>query len=118
MYTSFVKEVGSLALAFEEDKVVILFGPEAPQELRDVSIIHEVNQEDNDAPIKNGGELQIDDQIYKVTAVGTSANKNLKELGHISIYFSEPNEEILPGAVFVSPSKYPKLDKNSKIVFK
>jgi|SRR5699024_5005612 len=117
MYKSKVQEVGELALAFEEDKVIILFGPQAPAELKEVSIIHEA-VETSEEPIKKGGKFVVDDQEYTVEAVGTSANDNLKELGHISIYFSEPNEDVLPGAVFVSPHHLPKVNNESTIEFK
>lgn len=117
MYKSKVQEVGELALAFVEEKVIILFGPDAPAELKEVSIIHEV-METSKEPIRKGSKFIIDEQEYTVEAVGTSANDNLNELGHISIYFSEPNEEILPGAIFVSPYHLPKANNESIIEFK
>ncbi|MFC3039714.1 PTS glucitol/sorbitol transporter subunit IIA [Virgibacillus xinjiangensis] len=118
MYKSVVENVGPLALAFEEEKVIILFGPQAPDELKEVSIIHEAAEDSSENPIKEGGKFIVDDQEYTVTAVGSSANENLKELGHISIYFSEPNEDVLPGAVFASPSKLPECKDGSVIEFK
>ncbi|MCM3728178.1 PTS glucitol/sorbitol transporter subunit IIA [Neobacillus cucumis] len=118
MYKSVVTEVGALALAFEEEKVNILFGPQAPQELKEVSIIHESVIDNSEVSIKEGGVFQVDDQEYKILAVGSAANNNLKELGHISIYFSEPENEVLPGAVFVSPSVLPKYKNGSVIEFK
>ena len=118
MYRSIVKEVGALALSFEEEKVTILFGPQAPQELKEVSIIHEFEEVSSDEPIKEGGTLRVDDQEFTITAVGSAANNNLKELGHISIYFSEPSEQVLPGAVFASPFELPKFKDGSVIEFK
>ncbi len=118
MYKSVVKQVGPLALAFEEEKVIILFGPQAPDELKEVSIIHEADEKVNDEPIKEGGKFIVDDQEYTVTAVGSSANNNLKELGHISVYFSEPSDDVLPGAIFATPSKFPSFKDGSVIEFK
>lgn len=118
MYKTTVKEVGPLAASFEEEKIVILFGPEAPQEIKEIALIHEVSEDASNEPIKVGGVLQIDDQEFTITAVGSVANKNLKELGHISIYFSEENEEVLPGAIIASPSVFPKFDNGSIITFK
>ncbi|WP_010531684.1 PTS glucitol/sorbitol transporter subunit IIA [Lentibacillus jeotgali] len=118
MYKSTVKQVGPLALAFEEEKVVILFGPDAPDELKEVSIIHEAEEDSDNEPIKKDGKFAVDNQEYTITAVGSSANDNLKELGHISIYFSEPNEDVLPGAIFASPSKLPDIQDGSVITFK
>ncbi|MBT2725002.1 PTS glucitol/sorbitol transporter subunit IIA [Bacillus sp. ISL-46] len=118
MYKSVVKEVGALALAFEDEKVNILFGPQAPQELKEVSIIHESVIDNSEESIIEGGVFQVDDQQYKITAVGSAANNNLRELGHISIYFSEPEDHVLPGAVFVSPHVLPKYKNGSVIEFK
>ncbi|WP_129732081.1 PTS glucitol/sorbitol transporter subunit IIA [Ectobacillus funiculus] len=118
MYKSIVKEIGALALSFEEEKIVVLFGPQATQELKEIAVIHELEGNGSEEPIKEGGTLQIDDQQFTITAVGSAANNNLKELGHISIYFSEPAEQVLPGAVFASPHVLPKFKEGSIIEFK
>ncbi|MCT9853451.1 PTS glucitol/sorbitol transporter subunit IIA [Priestia megaterium] len=118
MYKSIVKEIGELALSFEEEKIMILFGPQAPEGLKEVAVIHEVEEDGSEQPIKEGGTLQINDQQFTITAVGSLANNNLKELGHISIYFSEPTEEVLPGAVFASPHVLPQFENGSVIEFK
>ncbi|SES79459.1 PTS system, glucitol/sorbitol-specific IIA component [Salinibacillus kushneri] len=116
MYKSTIKEIGALVPSFEEEKVVILFGPQAPDELREMSVIHEI-EETSDQPIQEGGTLRIGDQTYTITAVGSAANDNLKELGHISVYFKEPADNVLPGAVFVSPSQFPTFNEGNTIVF-
>ncbi|GIO21512.1 PTS glucitol/sorbitol transporter subunit IIA [Oceanobacillus sp. J11TS1] len=117
MYETIVKEIGPMALAFEEEKVVILFGLGAPEELKEVSLIHDAKTKEAAEPIQQNGKLVIDEQEYSIQAVGSAANDNLKELGHISIYFSEPTDEVLPGAIFVSPSVYPKVKEGSIIKF-
>lgn len=118
MYKSVVKEIGDLALAFEEEKVMILFGPKAPSELREISVIHELTIDPSENPIKEGGSFVVDDQEYKITAVGSAANDNLMELGHISVYYTEPFEDVLPGAIFVEPHYFPKVKESSQIQFK
>ena len=118
MYKSVVTEVGALALAFEEEKVSILFGPQAPQELKEIAIIHESIIDNSEESIIDGGVFMVDDQEYKITAVGSAANTNLRELGHISIYFLDLENEILPGAVFVSPHVFPKYKNGSVLEFK
>jgi PTS system glucitol/sorbitol-specific IIA component len=118
VYKSIVKEIGVLVPSFEADKVVILFGPQAPQELKEIAVIHESEVDSSEVPIKEGGSLQIDDQQFTITAVGSAANKNLKELGHISIYFSEPSEQVLPGAIFASPYVFPQFKNGSTIELK
>jgi PTS system glucitol/sorbitol-specific IIA component len=118
MYKSIVKEVGEMALAFEEEKVIILFGPQAPDALKEVAVIHESENEGSDEVIKEGGIFQVDDQQFRITAVGSAANQNLKELGHISIYFSDPEDQVLPGAIFATPYVLPKFRNGSVIEFK
>ncbi|GAA5415746.1 PTS system glucitol/sorbitol-specific EIIA component [Paraliobacillus ryukyuensis] len=116
MYKSTVKEIGPLVESFKEENLVILFGPAAPNELREVSVIHE-QSETSDVPIQEGGQFQVDDQTYTVRSVGSQANANLKDLGHISIYFSEPDEGLLPGAVLIESGSVPSFKEGSVITF-
>ncbi|MCE4047617.1 MULTISPECIES: PTS glucitol/sorbitol transporter subunit IIA [Bacillaceae] len=106
MTTSVVKEIGVLVSAFKEDKILILFGPQAPKELREMAVIHEFELLDSE-PLKHGGTIAFGDETFTITALGDHANKNFKELGHISIYFQEPVDEVLPGAVFAAPYSFP-----------
>jgi glucitol/sorbitol PTS system EIIA component len=86
MSETIITEIGSLVQSFEKEKILILFGPNAPQELREISVIHQFKSDVNDDLLVEDGKLYLGDQEYSITAVGSSANKNLKELGHISIY--------------------------------
>ncbi len=117
MSKTIIREIGTLVPSFEEEKVLILFGPNAPQELREVSVIHEFEGDVSDEPLVEDGKIIWGDQEYFITAVGSAANKNLKELGHISIYFSKPNEHVLPGAVFVEPFTFPHIEVGKEIRF-
>lgn len=116
MYQSIAKEIGPLVESFKAENLVILFGPSAPNELKEVSVIHEEKQT-MEIPLKEGGKFSVDDQVYTIDRVGSQANDNLKELGHISVYFSEPDEGILPGAILVSPSSVPTFKEGSIITF-
>lgn len=111
---STITHVGKMALEFVEDNVVVFFGPKAPKELRDISIIHESIEGSFDASsLISGGELLIGDDTYEIVRVGEDAVKNIEELGHISIYFSSPPKEILPGAVYVKPQRWPTIQVGS-----
>ncbi|RST67656.1 PTS sorbitol transporter subunit IIA [Bacillus pumilus] len=111
---SVVKEIGILVPQFKEDKLIVLFGPAAPQELRDMSVIHEFEHLEEE-PLKLGGTIQVGDQTYTITALGNKANDNFKKLGHISIYFQEPFDDVLPGAVFASPHTFPDIKEGVRI---
>ncbi|XJZ26676.1 PTS glucitol/sorbitol transporter subunit IIA [Bacillota bacterium Lsc_1132] len=117
MTKTVVREVGALVPTFKEEKIVILFGPQAPQELRELAVIHEFENL-TEEPLTEGGIIQFGDDSFTITAVGTLANKNFKELGHISIYFQEPFEEVLPGAVFAAPHKFPTINEGTVISIK
>lgn len=117
MTKSVVQEIGVLVPTFKEDKIVILFGPQAPKELREMAVIHEFESV-TEEPLKEGGTIHFGGESFTITALGTLANKNFKELGHISIYFQEPMEEVLPGAVFAHPHQFPTIEEGTVITIK
>ncbi|PZF88071.1 PTS sorbitol transporter subunit IIA [Listeria ivanovii] len=116
MIQSNIIEIGPLVPAFEEEKIVILFGPTATNELHEISVIHELEELPNNA-IQKGNRLIIGRQEYIIEEVGTEANKNLEELGHISIYFRSGQNKVLPGAIVVSPEIFPTLAVGDTIQF-
>ncbi|MBC1366233.1 PTS sorbitol transporter subunit IIA [Listeria innocua] len=116
MTKSKIMEIGPLVPAFEEEKIVILFGPTATNELREISVIHEFEAAPQSA-LSKGNTLQFGDQVYVIEKVGTEANKNLEELGHISIYFRSGQNEVLPGAIVVSPEVFPTMAIGDTIQF-
>ncbi|NHW78409.1 PTS sorbitol transporter subunit IIA, partial [Escherichia coli] len=59
----------------------------------------------------------IGEQVYTIEEVGTDANKNLEELGHISVYFRSGQNEVLPGAIVVSPEVFPTITVGDSIQF-
>lgn len=117
MYKTKIVEIGSLVEDFSEEFLLILFGPEAMAELRDICVIHE----STDTPktvLEKGGRLTIGDQEYNILEVGEEANSNFESLGHISIYFrNDENNEILPGAILVEPKIFPNLNVGDDIQF-
>ncbi|CAM3491518.1 PTS system glucitol/sorbitol-specific transporter subunit IIA [Listeria welshimeri] len=116
MSKSNIIEIGPLVPAFEEEKIVILFGPTATNELREISVIHEFQETPNNS-LHKGNKLHIGNQEYIIEEVGSEANKNLEELGHISVYFRSGQNEVLPGAIVVSPEVFPTLAVGDSIQF-
>lgn len=116
MIESKVLEIGELVSAFEEEMLLILFGPTATAELKSICVIHEfVDQPDT--ILKPGSKFDIGGQTYNITKVGEAANKNFDELGHISIYFRAGENEILPGAIIAEPEIYPTVNPGETIRF-
>lgn len=114
MYTAKIIDIGELVPAFEEENLVILFGPNVPDELKSICVIHEeLTAEEN--PLKPGGHISFGNDSYEIVDVGNLANKNFEELGHISVYFREGDNEILPGAIQVKPAKFPTLSVGDEI---
>lgn len=114
MTKSVVREIGELVPTFKEDKIVILFGPQAPKEIREVAVIHEF-EELGAEPLKAGGTIQFDDEVFTIMEVGSHANKNFIELGHVSIFFQEPFGEVLPGAIVAAPHIFPTIHEGTVI---
>lgn len=115
MTISKIMEIGPLVPAFEEENCYFI-RPTATNELREISVIHEFQDAPNNALTK-GNTLLIGEQVYTIEEVGTDANKNLEELGHISVYFRSGQNEVLPGAIVVSPEVFPTITVGDSIQF-
>lgn len=111
-----VIEVGDQAY-FESFPLLVLFDDSAPQGLREVCIIHQPCQELKENTLVKGGSVVFDGNEYRIEEVGPLANKNLSELGHVSMYF-KIESELLPGAILLSPNEVPILSKDSVIEFR
>ncbi|MGX7197837.1 PTS glucitol/sorbitol transporter subunit IIA [Enterococcus olivae] len=116
MLKSKVQEIGELVSAFEEEMLMILFGPEATEELKSICVIHEFEEQPENV-LKAGTKIEMGGQTYTVTQVGDAANQNFEELGHISIYFRTGENEILPGAILAEPEIFPDIQIGETIKF-
>lgn len=116
VYKTNVLEIGSMVPAFAEEMLIVLFGTTAPNELRDISVIHEPESNSQKNILKVGTRLEMGGQTYEVTAVGNAANANFDELGHVSIYFKD-TDDLLPGAISVQPSIFPDVKVSEVIKF-
>lgn len=105
IFRTIVKNIGSEANAFKEDNMLILFGENAPDTLRDYCYTIEVHP--STAEIQTGMTLQVGHQPYKITSVGNKVKKNLDSLGHITINFNGSKEADLPGTLYVERKNYP-----------
>lgn len=114
MFKSKVVEIGELVKDFEEEKLLVLFGTQAPPELKDISVIHEPVSNDVTS-LQEGTTLSLGNIEYTIQKVGSEALTNLEDLGHLSIYFSDDDKDILPGAILVKPGNFPNLKINDYI---
>lgn len=103
IYRTQISEVGPLATAFLGEGMLITFGSNAPEELREFCFI--VAPSLTVAPIEVGQTLWIDQQAFPITAVGAVAQRNLDSLGHVTIKLDAANEAGLAGAIHVAPAE-------------
>lgn len=84
-------------------KILILFGEEAPADLAEYCF--KINNKKLSGTIEAGGQLIIDDQCFPITSVGNLVEKNLINLGHITISFDDSTGGSLPGTLHVKSKK-------------
>ena len=112
-YRAVVQEIGPTVTEFLPHGIVIFFGSSAPEELREVSVVHDGTQLLSSLVVgdvlrfvsSSVGPDESQEVIwYRVTAVGNAANANLAELGHIVVHFDAAPEAHLPGTISVEPT--------------
>ena len=99
-YRTVVKELGVQVHAFKDAKMLIIFGNNAPEELREYCILHEAGP--LEATVEIGDILRLGSTDYKVVYVGSEVQKNLRDLGHITLRFNNNCEgENLEGSLYL-----------------
>jgi len=112
IYETNVVELGEMVESFYEDQMIILFEIGAPEEMREYCVLHEKNQLHNEIQVDDT--LYIGEESYKVTAIGSAVNKNLNQLGHITLSFYGKTEAELPGYLCLENKKIkPVIEGNS-----
>ena len=98
IFSTKVLEIGAESADFKSIGMAVLFGDEAPDALRPSCFIIEVTA---------GMKLEVDNQVYQITAVGGEVQTNLGRLGHTAISFTGAKEAKLPGTLYVEQGDYP-----------
>ncbi|WP_019555320.1 PTS glucitol/sorbitol transporter subunit IIA [Propionispira raffinosivorans] len=100
IYKTKVVKLGSLVESFKSEKMMILFNENAPEELVDYCVLHDGNQ--LQGLVKIGDIFQINQRKYKIVFVGNQVQKNLQDLGHITLRFNNNQEgESLEGSLYL-----------------
>lgn len=113
IYDNQIKSKGSLVDSFEGEPMFILFGDNAPDTLKDFCYCIDVKKAEEE--IKPGQFVVIDGAKFKITALGDIAQRNLENLGHVTISFDGATSATLPGTINVEKSDVPKLDVGTQI---
>lgn len=90
IYKTIVTGIGKFAAAFCDEKLIILFKDNAPEELADYCVLHTGNEVLDS--VRQGDVLVAEGTEYKVTYVGDEVLANLKNLGHITLRFDGRTE--------------------------
>ena len=113
IYENKVKALGACVKEFEDSNMFILFGDNAPEELRDYC--YSINVNPIHGTIAAGQILKIDENEYKITAVGEEAPFTLAGLGHCTVNFSGDAAAELPGTICVEGGSLPELQVGTVI---
>lgn len=111
-----IVEIGAMAAEFESEKMLILFGSEAPAGLKD--FCYNIQAKPLEQEIKAGDQIVFDRNEYEITAIGTTANETFRQLYHMTIKFDGKNTPDLPGTMHVAGENFPKLSLGTTIALK
>lgn len=108
LYETKVVDLGAEAEMFQAEGMMILFGEEVPEDLANYAYIINVNPVEG--TIEKGMTLTIGGEFYEITAVGDVVNKNLNDLGHITLKFNGATEPELPGTLNLEEKALPQVE--------
>ena len=100
IYQTTITRIGQSAPDALCDQMLITFREGAPADIEEFCFIHchgELN-----GPLQPGAHFELGQHRYPVTAVGSVAEQNLRELGHITLRFDGQSEAEFPGTVHVA----------------
>lgn len=111
-----VQGIGAEAALFTDDKLLILFGDNAPEGLKEYAYQIIMNQAKTE--IRPGMVLCIAQTEFEITAVGHLVTKNLNQLGHITMKFTGETNASLPGTLYLVEKEIPKIAVGTKITIR
>lgn len=117
MIKSKITAIGSQAVDASQP-LLILFGETASERLREVSLIHDF---ENDPvagyDIRNGSKVRIGSSEYEVEYAGQLVEPNLTSIGHTVFAFKEVPETPQENAIYLKPYGMPHVEVGTEIVF-
>ena len=117
MIQATVKHVGENAIDPQE-RMLILFGAEATDQLKKVSVIQEIAENQAAIHLNLGDTISFDEQVYTITHTGQLAQEQLNAIGHATIIFQEvPEEDSLANGIYVKPFEMPIISEGTLISY-
>ena len=102
-----------MAETLKDEKMIILFGSQAPADLKD--FCHIINVQPVEGDIEPGMGLYVNKERYEITAVGNTVEKSLNELGHITIRFNGAKDAELPGTLYIEDKPLPNFEIGTEL---
>lgn len=106
-YNVKITGVGDIALDFLTENMLIIFNNNAPAELAELSVLHEIGELAED--VRVGDLVDICGKEYMVTAVGDEVNHTLAKMGHCSLKFDGSDTPQLPGTMHLQGEGNPEI---------
>ena len=100
IYQTTITRIGASAIDALSDQMLITFREGAPADLEEYCFIH--CHGELKGALHPGLQFTLGQHRYPVTAVGSVAEDNLRELGHVTLRFDGLNEAEFPGTVHVA----------------
>lgn len=113
VYENEITKLGKNVTEFDDGGMFICFGPDVPPELEDY--VYSVSVNPVAEEIKPGMILKVDDNEYRITAVGEEVMDTLSSLGHLTVRLSGDSTAELPGTLYVEEDKVPEMKVGTKI---
>ena len=113
-YYARVTAIGELAGEFIAEGILVFFSNTAPEELQEHAVVHD-RAEGQTADVQVGDTIRLGEHRFPVLAVGTVANENLRNLGHLVLKFNGMNEAEMQGDVNVPEVPIPEIGINTEL---
>lgn len=112
-YQARVTFIGPMVSEFVNHNILVLFGKDAPDELREFAVIHDGAE--LKANIEPGDSINVAGKTYQILAVGDVSNSNLANLGHLVLKFNGETVPEMPGDVCLENRDLPEIQIGSKL---
>lgn len=100
-----IEKIGNSVPEITQNNMIILFGGEAPEDLKDYCVVlqsHDLAQD-----ISTDMVVCFGDQSFPITAVGEQVSYGLDSMGHCTIRFDSATIPDLPGCLHVERAELP-----------
>jgi len=116
IYESEIISIGEQANLFLDENIVVFFGDNAPEELKDFAVIHKLQNINGE--IKIGSKITLSESNLEVISLGPVANENFKNLGHLVLKLDGSTDEAQLGDVICTFDKKPNIRIGDEVSIK